>query len=663
MQSPSAVSGLSPPATHEFAITPRRPKTRIAHILLPLLLAATPLAHAAPGDSTPDRVLGQADFQTGTENSLPGSRGLRFPQSVAFDRSVTPNRVYVADAGNSRVLVWNNADAWGNGAAADHIIGQPDALTTGCNSGGISASSLCVPYGLAFDSNGRLYVADGDNHRVLIYDDPLTSPIANHVLGQGGAFDTNTANKGGVSANSLGIPFGIAVDGSGRLYVVDAFNHRVLAFDAPLTSPTANRVFGQGGAFDTAEVNKGGVSANSLNRPSGVAVDGNGNLYVADGENHRVLAYDAPLTSQTATRVFGQGGAFDTAVCHKGGASANSLCVPFGMAVDGDGRLYVTELDRNAVLVYDTPLTSPTSTSIFKFRDGLNRPRAVAIDDNGNLYVVDTDNHRVLAYDSPLAMDYGDAPDTYKTLFANDGARHRLRALMLGTKIDVENDGQPNDFATGDDLVGNDEDGVTFSSPLTLGTTQQLTAIVTGGNGILDAWLDFGADGAFDAADKIIDGLAVTAGTHQLPFTIPDTATAGKTFARVRLSSAGSANPYGQAADGEVEDYEVTLLPAPTPTPTPTPVPTATPSPTPVPTVMPTATPSPTPVPTVMPTATPTPAPTPVPTATRSPAPTPAATPTPGPSAPASTGGGGGGLGTPLLAVLGLLALVRRRRG
>src|SRR5271157_4318936 len=103
------------------------------------------------------------------------------------------------------------------------------------------------------------------------------STTATRVYGQGGSFITNTTNNGGISATSLDIPIGVAVDGSGNLYVTDASNNRVLYYAAGST--TATRVYGQGGFFTTNTANypSGSVSATSLYRPIGVAVDGSGN--------------------------------------------------------------------------------------------------------------------------------------------------------------------------------------------------------------------------------------------------------------------------------------------------------------------------------------------------------------------------------------------------
>jgi sugar lactone lactonase YvrE len=170
-------------------------------------------------------------------------------------------------------------------------------------------------------------VADWGNGRVLEYDAPLsTDRTADRVLGQPD-FTSNTANNGGVSANSLD-PSTVALDAQGNLYVADIGNNRVLEYDAPLTTDrTADRVFGQPD-FTSNTANNGGVSANSLYNPIGVALDTQGNLYVTELSNSRVLEYDTPLSSgTTADRVFGQVD-FTHNTPNNGGISANSLYYP-----------------------------------------------------------------------------------------------------------------------------------------------------------------------------------------------------------------------------------------------------------------------------------------------------------------------------------------------
>ena len=121
----------------------------------------------------------------------------------------------------------------------------------------------------------------------------------------------------------------------------------VVEYDVPLTTDnTADRVFGQPN-FSSDSPSIGGVSAASLDGPTGVALDGWGNLYPADGRNHRVLEYDQPLTTEhTAERVFGQPD-FNQHMVNNGGVSANSLILPPERGGGRAGNLYVADASAN----------------------------------------------------------------------------------------------------------------------------------------------------------------------------------------------------------------------------------------------------------------------------------------------------------------------------
>jgi uncharacterized repeat protein (TIGR01451 family) len=164
-----------------------------------------------------------------------------------------------------------------------------------------------------------------------------------------------------------------------------------------------------------------------------------------------------------------------------------------------------------------------------------------------------------------LGIDHGDAPDpTYPTLSASDGARHPFDGVLyLGSLVDGEADGQPTASADGDDLDGtDDDDGVTLTSALRLGlnATLDITASATG---LLNAWVDFNADGDWnDAGEQVFTDTALTAGSNSLQVAVPLDAMLGTTFARFRCDSTGGLAPTGLAADGEVEDYALTLEPS-----------------------------------------------------------------------------------------------------
>jgi len=164
-------------------------------------------------------------------------------------------------------------------------------------------------------------------------------------------------------------------------------------------------------------------------------------------------------------------------------------------------------------------------------------------------------------------LDYGDAPDpTFPTLRANNGARHVLmRAptggfVCMGALIDSETNGQPNPTATGDDIANlADEDGVTLLTPLLPGQLAAVQVVASIPNGILNAWIDFGADGSWaQPGDQIAAGLVLpVAGPNVVNFMVPANAAAGSNvFARFRFSTQPGPLPFvGIAPNGEVEDY------------------------------------------------------------------------------------------------------------
>src|SRR5258708_37049876 len=125
-----------------------RPELMIAWVIIGAALA--PPSIAMLGDTIADRVLGQLDFVHNGTNLI-DARGMLNPQSLAIDSSVTPNRLYVTDTNNSRVLAYNNVATFVNGGAADLVIGQPDFISGNCNMNSVSAnsSSLCAPIGVA----------------------------------------------------------------------------------------------------------------------------------------------------------------------------------------------------------------------------------------------------------------------------------------------------------------------------------------------------------------------------------------------------------------------------------------------------------------------------------------------------------------------------------
>ncbi|MFK8114500.1 MAG: Ig-like domain-containing protein [Rubripirellula sp.] len=167
------------------------------------------------------------------------------------------------------------------------------------------------------------------------------------------------------------------------------------------------------------------------------------------------------------------------------------------------------------------------------------------------------------------SQDFGDAPDTYGTTLAANGASHGIiTGLQIGSTVDREIDGQPNVAANGDDLNGDDEDGVRLLSPLGPGDTATFEVTVTntsGGDAFLQAFLDFNRDGDFDdAGEQFRTDLVVPNGTSNsvipVEVSVPAGASVGTTYARFRLSQTGGLSATGFATTGEVEDHSFPIL-------------------------------------------------------------------------------------------------------
>lgn len=222
------------------------------------------------------------------------------------------------------------------GPLADQVYGQPDFSSNQPNEpnppGTVNAAGLQFPFSVGF-FQGSLYVCDSSNSRVLRFLPGATT--ADTVWGQPNVVSDTAA----VSATGMTLPGGVAIT-SCCLYVVDTSVHRVLVY--PRAGPTgvaAFRVYGQFGSFTTSVQNNGGVSADSLFSPEGVAVERSlsGRVYIAELGNNRILGYDG--TSTTATIVIGQADFVSNAV-NRGmpGPTADSLDGPRDISFDAQNK-------------------------------------------------------------------------------------------------------------------------------------------------------------------------------------------------------------------------------------------------------------------------------------------------------------------------------------
>lgn len=215
----------------------------------------------------------------------------------------------VADTGNHRILVFDGLPAE-DGAPATVVLGQPDATSEGPQAGGRGAQEgLRLPTGVLVTADGRLVVADAWNNRILIWDRvPDRARAPDVVLGQANGSDVEPNGGGSPDASVFYQPFGIALV-DGRFYVADTYNRRVLAWRHGLPDPgqPADVVLGQPDAYSREENRGIGVRPDSFRWPHAITHTGTGGVLIADAGNHRALGWLAhPEHDRAADYVLGQ---------------------------------------------------------------------------------------------------------------------------------------------------------------------------------------------------------------------------------------------------------------------------------------------------------------------------------------------------------------------
>lgn len=319
------------------------------------------------------------------DGGLATSANLNAPIGITLDAS---GNLFIADQGNNRIRKVNTSGiittVAGNGAAGYN------------GDGGLATStSLYLPYGVYADASGNLFIADTYNHRVR-----KVSPagIISTIAGTGVA----SYNGDGIAATTAALqyPMDLLMDGSGNLIIADANDRRIRKIN---TSGMISTMAGNGVAGYSGD--GGAATSAALSFPTGIAMDGSGNLYIADTNNNRIRKVNTSgiITTCAGTGVAGYNGSGIA-------ATSASLYNPWGVAADSVGQLYIPDRYNHLVRKVDTTgkiFDVAGNGSANYGGDGglatgasLYNPYGVTTDGSGNIYIADFNNYRIRKVDT-----------------------------------------------------------------------------------------------------------------------------------------------------------------------------------------------------------------------------------------------------------------------
>jgi len=389
---------------------------------------------------TPAGVVTTLAGTPGTAGSADGSGGaaqFNGPVGVASDLS---GNLYIADQGNNEIRTVSPGGASGTLAGARYILAgadgtginarflQPAGTATGTSGnvyvadtaedtirkitpGGVvttlagtagipgyadgtgPAARFRTPEGVAVDASGNIYVTDTGNNVVR-----KVTP-AGVVTTLAGSGASGYADGSGSSAQ-FNLPVGIVFDGSSSLYVTDQLNAAIRKVTLAGVVTTFSGAVGNPGSID------GSATSARFNTPSGIAIDGSGNLYVADTVNYTVRKVSS---SGAVTTLAGTAAVRGTA---DGTGAAAAFYQPFGVAVDSGGNVYVTDTGNDTIRKVTSGGAVTTIAGVPGVQGSVNgtgtaaqffAPAGISADSGGNLYVADSANN-VIRKISPSAV-------------------------------------------------------------------------------------------------------------------------------------------------------------------------------------------------------------------------------------------------------------------
>ncbi len=449
------------------------------------------------------KVSSSAIITTVAGNGSPGFSGdgraatnasLFYPEGVAID---TAGNVFIADSNNNRVRRVNTA------GTITTVVGDGAPGYSG-DGGAATSASLNGPRGVAVDAAGNLVIADSSNYRIR---EVNPAGIIATVAGNGWA---GHSGDGGAATNaSLYYPCGVTVDASGQIFIADAYNSR-------LRRASPNGLIATVAGNGTSSFAGDGAAATnaSLSYPYGVAVDGIGRIFIADSNNNRVRIV---TPNGLIATVAGNGTA---AFAGDGGAAANcSLYYPNGVAVDAAGNAFIADCYNGRIRKISPAGLIATVAGIgftgFSGDGGaatnamLCWPSGVAVDAFGNVFIADSSSHRIrevnpagmittvagngtpgysgdggAATNASLYYPNGVAVDASGNLFIADTSNHRIREVGLAGNPALSLNGVTTNNAGSYSVIISSPYGSVTSSVVTV----TVTLVDNVGDGIPNWW-------------------------------------------------------------------------------------------------------------------------------------------------------------------------------
>jgi sugar lactone lactonase YvrE len=387
-----------------------------------------------------------------------------FPSGVSVDKS---GNLYVADRFNTRIR------KIASGGVVTTLAGS--AEQSGSLDGTGSAAQFSDPTGVAVDGNGNVYVADYYNYTIRKI---TSSGVVTTWAGSAGLSGTTDGTGNDARFN---YPHALAVDRNGNVYVADEYNYTIRKITNGTVVTTLAGNAGRYGSRDGT-----GDSAQFL-YPSGVAVDESGNVYVADSGNSTIRKITSDGEVMTLAGSARQSGSTD------GTGSEARFNYPIGMAVDGNGNVYVTDSGNKTIRKITSNGIVTTIGGIADSdgnADGIgtsatfNSPSGITVDAAGNLYVADGGNNTIRmgtpsftapTFSSPsTASGVSGSSFTYSIVASGSPTSYSATGLPSGLTLNTSTgviSGTPTAFGTFTVTLGATNAAGTTSSTLTLTLT------------------------------------------------------------------------------------------------------------------------------------------------------------------------------------------------